>query len=152
MITKNKISTLPIAVFCDGDLQVTVGLARKVWLFSSQGYPQLGDWIILVSWSCLFYFFGYDKTSSAHSSNEFPRKCSKNGKFDLFHWVKIPPKWVKSTDHDQNVSSWKCSQDTSACQISSHSSHAFWKNRQKPLIWRVSLSQNDENQQTTAKI
>ena len=56
---------------------------------------------------------------------------------------KIPSKWGKSTDHDQNVSSWKCSQDTSACQISSHFPHAFWEYHQKPKIWPVSLSQND---------
>ena len=48
-----------------------------------------------------------------------PENCN----YDLFHEVKFLPKWGKSTDYDQNVNSWKGSQDTWTCQIAR--SHAF---------------------------
>ena len=48
------------------------------------------------------------------------RICTKmleNHEFDLFHYVKMPPKWNKSTDHDKSEISSKGGHDTSACQI-----------------------------------
>ena len=68
-------------------------------------------------------------------------KMPGNCKFDFF-LVKIPPKLGKLTDHDQNVNNWIGSQDALACQISSHSCNAFWRNSSETLFWPVSLSQN----------
>ena len=48
-----------------------------------------------------------------------------NHKFDLSHYVKIAAKLEKSTDQDYNLISSEVGQDTSACQISGHSLHAF---------------------------
>ena len=39
---------------------------------------------------------------SGHYWHAFSRKC-RNHKFKLFHWGKMPPKLVKSTDRDQNL-------------------------------------------------
>ena len=50
-------------------------------------------------------------------------KMTGNCIFDLFHKVKLIPKWGKPID--PNVFSSKGGQDKSACQILSHSSHAF---------------------------
>ena len=69
-------------------------------------------------------------------------KMPGNCTFDLFHSVKMAPKWGKSIDHDPYVISSKGGQDKSACQILGHSSHAFWRKSRKPQIWPVSLSQN----------
>ena len=56
-----------------------------------------------------------------------PMRSRKNA-WNLQTWlVKFLPKWGKSTGNDQNVINWKGSQDTSTCQIASHSSHAFWR-------------------------
>ena len=66
----------------------------------------------------------------------------ENCKYDLFQ-VKFLPKWGKSTDHDENVSNWKGSQDTPTSQIANYSSHAFKENCQRHQIWPVSPSQND---------
>ena len=52
------------------------------------------------------------------------------------------PKLEKSTDCDQELTSSKGGQDTSACKILDHSFNAFSGNVQKPQIWPVSLSQN----------
>ena len=57
-----------------------------------------------------------------------------NHTFEMFHWVKMPPKLVKSTDHDQNLIRW-----------SGYSSIWYFRpfphaeNARKPLIWPVSL-------------
>ena len=88
-------------------------ITRKVWLHSSHGYPPLDDWIILVCWNLLFPFLRILQDYSSQFQFQFQ--------------VKFLPKWGKSTDNDQNVSSWKGSQDTSTWQIVSHSSRAFWK-------------------------
>ena len=57
--------------------------------------------------------------------------------------------------HDQSESNWQGIQDISACEILSHSSHAFWRTTQETQIRPVSRSQNDakkENTQTVHKI
>ena len=56
--------------------------------------------------------------------------------------VKIPPKWGKPTDRNQNIMSSKSGQDTSVHPLLAHSSHAFWRKSQNPQIWHVWLSQN----------
>ena len=48
----------------------------------------------------------------------------------------------RTINHDPNVISSKGGQDTSACQILGHSSHAFSRKFRKPQIWPVPLSQN----------
>ena len=40
------------------------------------------------------------------------REMTGKHNFNLFHLVKIPPKWRKSTDHDQNVISYLSGEDT----------------------------------------
>ena len=45
--------------------------------------------------------------------------------FASFHWVEIAPELGKSTDCNQNLTTSEGDQDTSACQISGHSFHAF---------------------------
>ena len=73
---------------------------------------------------------------SGHYCQAFSIKYG-NHTFERFHWVKMPPKWVKSTDRDQNLIRW-----------SGYSS--IWysrpfpymrspENARKPLIWPVSL-------------
>ena len=59
-----------------------------------------------------------------------------NPKFDLFHFVKMPPKWEKSPgrDHNLNLISSGGGQDTSTCQISGPSSHAFSSYARKPKV------------------
>ena len=43
---------------------------------------------------------------SGHSCHAFSIKYG-NHTFEMFHWVKLPPKWVKSTtDRDQNLTRW----------------------------------------------
>ena len=46
-------------------------------------------------------------------------------KFDPFHYVKIVPKFERSTDRDHKLISSEDGQDTSTCKISGHSLHAF---------------------------
>ena len=42
---------------------------------------------------------------SGHYCRAFPVKYG-NHTFEMFHWVKMPPKLVKSTDRDQNLIRW----------------------------------------------
>ena len=74
------------------------------------------------------HFWGYHKLEP--NMKRFrpipPIHCHENDwncTFDLFHKVKLIPKWGKPID--PNVFSSKGGQDKSACQILSHSSHAF---------------------------
>ena len=48
-----------------------------------------------------------------------------NPKFDPFYYVKLVPKLEKSTDHGHKLISSENGQDTSACEISGYSLHAF---------------------------
>ena len=66
---------------------------------------------------------------SAQNFRPFPpcvlREMPGNPKFDPFHWVKIVPKWEKSTDCGNKLISSEGGHETSACKISGHSLHAF---------------------------
>ena len=62
------------------------------------------------------------------------QKIHRIPKFDLFHEVKMPSIWGKSTDHDQNLICSEGDQDTPACQFSGHSSHALSRK------WRETLN------------
>ena len=42
---------------------------------------------------------------SVHNGHAFSIKYG-NHTFEMFHWVKMPPKLVKWTDRDQNLTSW----------------------------------------------
>ena len=42
---------------------------------------------------------------SGHYCQAFSIKYG-NHTFEMFHWVKMPPKWVKSTGRDQNIIRW----------------------------------------------
>ena len=75
---------------------------------------------------------------SGHYCHAFSIKYG-NHIFEMFHWVKMPPKLVKSTDRDQNLIRW-----------SGYSSIWYFsppppppmrspENARKPLIWPVSL-------------
>ena len=54
------------------------------------------------------------------------KKMPRNRKFGLFHLVKMPPKWGKSTDDYQDLISSQGGQDTSACRISGHSKNQLY--------------------------
>ena len=71
------------------------------------------------------------------------KKFVKNPKFDLFHKVKILPKFRKSTDHGQNVISSQGGQDTSACQSAGPSSFAFSRKYLEVASLACFTSQND---------
>ena len=83
------------------------------------------------------------------------KKIARKPRFDLFHWVKMTPKWGKSPDHDQNFSS-EGGQHTPACQRSGHSSLAF--SRKCPEFANLACftkskgCQNEENQQRMTEI
>ena len=53
------------------------------------------------------------------------QEMSGNLKFDPVFLVKIEPKLQKSTNHNHNLVSTECGQQTSACNILGHSLHAF---------------------------
>ena len=77
-------------------------------------------------------------------------------KFDLFHEVKIVPKFEKSTDRDHMLINSEGGQDTSACKIAGYSLHAFsGKCPETPNLTRFIKSkwrQTKENQQTVTII
>ena len=72
---------------------------------------------------------------SGHYCHAFSIKYG-NHTFEMFHWVKMPPKLVKSADRDQNIIRW-----------SGYSSIWYFRpfpmrspeNTRKPGIWPVSL-------------
>ena len=65
------------------------------------------------------------------------------------------PRWGQSTDRDQNLISSEGGQDIWTCQISGHSSHAFWRNcleaANLTCFTKSKCHQNVENQQTMSK-
>ena len=71
---------------------------------------------------------------SGHYCNALSIKYG-NHTFEMFHWVKMPPKLVKSTD--QNLIRW--SGYSSIYGISGPSPMRSPENARKPLIWPVSL-------------
>ena len=83
-------------------------------------------------------------------------KIARTPKFELFHKVKMMPKWGKSTDHDQNLISSDGGQDTSACQSSGHSSFVFSRKclevANLACFTKPKRCQNEQNQQIMTKI
>ena len=75
-----------------------VGVTRKVWLHSSQGYPLLE---LPYAEICLFHIIGYNKFSSANSSYAFSRKCLETANLPCFtklntaKMMKINRPWPK---------------------------------------------------------
>ena len=74
------------------------------------------------------------------------QKMPGNPKFDPFHLVKIAPKLEKSPDHNHNLISSECGQDTAAYHISGHLLHAFsGKYPETPNLTRFTKSKYCQN-------
>ena len=69
----------------------------------------------------------------------FLKKIPRNCKFDLFPWVQMPLKWIRSADRDQNLICYECGQDTSACKIVGHSSDCN-KNSDREFIFTATAN------------
>ena len=73
---------------------------------------------------------------SGHYCHAFPIKYG-NHTFEMFHWMKMPPKLVKPTDRDQNLIRWS---GYISIQYFRPSPICSPENTGKSLIWPVSLS------------
>ena len=71
------------------------------------------------------------------------KSIARKHKMYMFHWVKMPSKFGKSTNRGQNLFSSGGGQDTPACQISGNCWKSSADNARKPEIWPASLSKKN---------